>query len=260
MNSVGHYRRFLTFAAALLALASSAAAIDLEYVTPRLGVLYIRNGSGAGSASPIVNTLGTSLTFSLGEDRRLSIDPGIDLFWTYYEWDAALGRAVPTEPETAQAAFVLGGLLDCPFSWRFVLNKRISLKPGVGPAFVVRVPFPNSTELAAEDNSAIAGWFYTGGRFAYPEAQLLLDVELIDDFAFQLALRTFWPVPNLWTGDDFFDHFMFQAALSVRIRLGGAKPADASTEPPESGGSTETPPPETGPASDPSGGQPPAAE
>ncbi|MCX7023547.1 MAG: hypothetical protein NT080_02875 [Spirochaetes bacterium] len=221
---MGILKRLLFAIPAVLCVAG-AAALDLDYATPRLGVLFILNDSGQGAASPIVNIIGCSLSYSFTGGGAWSFDPGFDLFWTQYEWDASGSRAIPTEPETAEASFVIGGILDGPFSYRFRINERLSIKPGAGLAMVLRVPIPNSTSMPGEDNLAIAGWFYGGARFLYPELQALVDVELQDRFAFEFAARTFWPVFNLWTGANFFDHWMFQAALSVRVKLGPPKAA-----------------------------------
>jgi hypothetical protein len=194
-------------------------ALSFVYVTPRLGVIFIANAVRDSASFPILNTFGSSMTFEFEHDNRLSLDPGIDFYWTLYEWSTSGDRAIPTEPETLESAFVPTLLIDLPISYRFPLSDRFSLKPGIGLAMAIRAAFPGSDSISGGDVGKIGAWFYEAARFVYPELQVLADYQLQDRLAFQFGVRTLWPLFNVWTGEDFFDQWSLQIALSMRISI-----------------------------------------
>ncbi|NLJ46138.1 MAG: hypothetical protein GX430_06220 [Treponema sp.] len=207
-----------TFLAAAMLLASVCGfALELEYLNPRIGVILINNviTGGVGAPNALVNTLGASFSFQFRRNPRFSFDPGLDFYFTRYEWGADL-RAHPTELETADAAFVLGAILDAPVLWRVNLSDRFDLLVGGGGALVLRAAFGSSGDVPS-----IGTWFYRGLRWFYPDAQVRLAYRLQEKFTFEFIVRGFLPLFNALDPDapSFFDHAMLNAGMGMRIKL-----------------------------------------
>jgi hypothetical protein len=212
-------RTFL--AAAVLLVSVNGFALDPEYLNPRIGIILINNvvTGGVGAPNALVNTLGASLSFPFRKNSAVSFDPGLDLYWTRYEWGAD-NRAHPTELETADAGFVVGAILDAPVFWRWEIADRLNAHFGAGGSLVIRATF-RTEGSAAEDVRSIGAWFYQGLRWFYPNAQVRLSYSLQERFTFEFVLRGFLPLFNVLDPDapSFFDHAMLNAAMGMRIRL-----------------------------------------
>lgn len=208
-------RTFL--AAAMILIAVYGFALDLATLNPRIGVILINNvvTGAVGAPNALVNTLGASVSFLFPRNPRFSFDPGLDIYWTRYEWGADL-RAHPTELETADAAFVLGAILDAPVLWRLKISDRFDLLMGGGGSLVLRAAVGSS-----EDVRSVGAWFYQGLRWFYPDAQLRLSYRLQERFTFEFIIRGFLPLFNAWDPDapSFLDQALLSAAMGMRIKL-----------------------------------------
>lgn len=212
-----------TFLAAAMLLASvSGFALDPEYLNPRIGVILINNEvtGEVGAPDALVNTLGASLSFPFKKNPRFSFDPGLDIYWTRYEWGAD-DRAHPTELETADAGFVVGAILDAPVLWRWEIADRFEAHLGAGGSLIIRATFRTADSGSVEDVRSIGAWFYQGLRWFYPNAQVRLSYRLQERFTFEFVLRGFLPLFNALDPDapTFFDHAMLSAAMGMRIKL-----------------------------------------
>lgn len=212
-----------TFLAAAMLLASvSGFALDPESIHPRIGFILINNvvTGEVGAPDALVNTLGVSVSFPFQKNPRLSFDPGLDIYWTKYEWGADL-RAHPTELETADAGLVIGALLDAPVLWRWEISDRFEALLGGGAALAIRATFRTADSGSAEDIRSIGTWFYQKLRWFYPGAQVRLSYRLQERFTFEFVIRGFLPLFNVLDPDapSFFDHGMLHAAMGMRIKL-----------------------------------------
>ncbi len=212
-------RTFL--AAAMLLVSVCGFALDPEYLNPRIGVILINNvvTGQVGAPDALVNTLGASLSFPFKKNPAFSFDPGLDLYWTRYEWGLD-DRAHPTELETADAGFVVGAILDAPVFWRWEISDRFDAHLGAGGSLVIRATF-RTADSTAGDVRSIGAWFYQGLRWFYPNAQVRLSYHLQERFTFEFVLRGFLPLFNAWDPDapSFFDHAMLNAAMGMRIKF-----------------------------------------
>jgi len=218
-------KRTVLLALMAVAALSASEALDIDGASGRFGVAIIYNGSTLGTVSPVVNTLGGSAIVSFSKGFFLSLQPGLDLFWTNYEWFE--DRAVPTEYERGEGnnAFVLGFLLDLPLTATIRFNERIGGAASLGTAFLFRAAFAadSTVEFAdamAADLSSIASYFWSAGRWFYPSASLRIDVYLQQNFTFAFGVRGFMPVYNAWTGNpNFWDEGILHVTMSMIVGM-----------------------------------------
>lgn len=222
--------RIATAAAFALALAAPLAALDLESITGKFGIAVINierfDDAQPMAPIPIVNTLGLGLGLPFAEGSPWAFRPSLDALWTNYTWDAASGRALPTEAETfgGENVFVLGLLLDLPVSYDFRLSERLGGGVQLGLAALMRISLPGDPNLpreqVQENLSKVSAYFWGAARWFYPSFSLRFDVFLQEGFTFELGLRGFLPVFNAWTADaPFWDHLTGHVSLGMRLAL-----------------------------------------
>jgi len=211
------------------------AAFDIEAATGRFGV-DILNSDVPGvtlAPSPVMTTLGGSAIFSFAQGFFLTLEPGLDLFWTNYE--NLDGRAVPAEIERGAGnnIFILGFLLDIPLTAtvRFgpslgeTIANRFAVAFSLGPSFVFRAGFKYDNtiavqELMAANQKAVLSYLWAQGRWFYPAAGIRFEYALQERFTFQVGVREFLPVFNAWTGTTpFLDHNMLHIIIGMRVTL-----------------------------------------
>ncbi len=211
-------KRIVLAACLAVAVIGALSAMDVEAVSGRFGVAIVYNGSGLGAASPVVNTLGGSAILSFSKGFFLSLQPGLDLFWTNYEWASV--RAVPTETETGGGnnAFVVGLLLDVPLTATVRFSDRLGGAVSLGTAFLFRAAF--ASDISDENLAAIASYLWSDGRWFYPSASLRFDVYLQQNFTFAMGIRGFLPVFNAWSGNDnFWDEGILHVTMAMLVGL-----------------------------------------
>lgn len=213
-------------AAFCAALTGAAWTLDIEAASGRFGVAVINNQAGLDSTlSPVVNTLGGSMVVGFSEGFFLTVEPGLDLYWTNYEWDT--DRAVPTVVETGGGnnAFILGFIVDLPVTATLRFNERLGGAASLGPAFVLRAPFANDQTAGYEDEMAenlanIASYLWGRGRWLNLSAALRFDVYLQQNFTFALGVRGFLPIYNAWTGNaKFLDEGILHITMSMIVGI-----------------------------------------
>ncbi len=199
--------------------------MDIEAAIGRFGVAIVNNSSGEGAASPVVNTLGGGVVVSFQKGFFLNLQPGLDLYWTNYEW--SVDRAVPTETETGGGnnAFVLGLILDLPVTASYSFNERIGVSGSLGTAFLFRLAFTGDDTAGYEATMAsnlalIRSYLWSQGRWFYPSVSLRMDVYLQQNFTFAFGARGFIPLFNLWSGNpEFFDEGILQITMAMVVGL-----------------------------------------
>jgi hypothetical protein len=216
----------LALSAAMFAfIAGTAGAIDIDAASGRFGVAIVNNGSGLGTVSPVVTTLGGSIAVSFVKGFFLNLQPSLDFYWTNYEWTG--DRAVPTETERGEGnnAFVLGLIIDLPLTASVRFNERIGGAASIGPAFVLRAAFAADSTAqyatAMESNLAsIASYLWAAGRWFYPSAALRFDVYLQNNFTFAFGAKGYLPLFNAWTGNaNFWDEGILQITMAMLVGL-----------------------------------------
>ena len=216
-------------------LLQTLAALDIEAATGRFGVDILNNTLPVtiSAVSPVMNTLGGSVIITFADGYFLTLEPGLDLFWTNYE--NLDGRAVPTEYERGAGnnVFVLGFLLDVPLTatLRFgapvseTIPHRFAVGFSLGPAFVLRAGFKYDLTAGmeaamAENQKAVVSYFWEKGRWFYPAAGIRFEIALQERFSFLVGARGFLPIFNAWTGTTpFLDHSMIHFLIGMRVKV-----------------------------------------
>ena len=72
-----------------------------------------------------------------------------------------------------------------------------------------------------QQNAALS-YFFSMGRFFYPETRFFLRWQISDPVALTFNLRAFYPLFHLWDGlsQSFFEQFMLSGGLGFGIQLG----------------------------------------
>ncbi len=212
----------------LLAVTALAApllpALDLDVNT---GMLLIGTTPPAGSGGPnpaITYTLGVSLPLPIA--GVFFVEPMIEAYGLYYEWVDAASVAVPTGEEAGLGFFTLASLVSLHAGVQFPVSTAITLGGDIGLDFLFRIPVVLSSDLpsAAAGRTAAVGYFYSLGRFFYPETRLFLRWKFADWLTLTGSVRAFYPVFHLWDGmgQSFVDQFMIAGSVGFGIRLGSA--------------------------------------
>lgn len=204
----------------LAALLVPAAALSVQGVDARAGLLWLGNSSTEGAPSPLLDTIGISVPLSIAP--RISFAPELDFTGTQYQLQVYSDptRAVPTEIEFANQVWYLTLLLDLPVRYTLPLSKQLSLGFGLSPALIFRIPTV-SYGLGASQAGAMSAYFYGEGRFFYPTTELFLEWQALPGIALQFRTRVFFPVFHLWDGDGlpFWDQMMIDGNLGLRFAL-----------------------------------------
>lgn len=206
-------------------LAAGAFGLDLTTASGRFGVAIITNVEDS-APDPVLNTLGGSVELAFADGFFLTLEPGLDLMWTNYEWFEGR-RAAPTPSETGGGnnVFVLGFLLDVPVVASFRFSERIGGAASAGLSFLFRASFAGDDSAAfesvmAENLSRVSAYFWQAARWLYPSAALRFDVYLQEGFTFAVGVRGFLPIFNAWTGDaGFWDSAILHVTLAMRVGL-----------------------------------------
>ena len=209
-------------AAILFLCAAAGFAFSPASLSPRIGVMIIKNveTTGIGAPNALVNTLGASISFPFPKNDRFSFEPGVDVYWTHYGWGTD-GRAHLVEGEYAESAFVLGALLDAPVFFRWSFAQNLEGMFGLGGAVVLRAAFLASGSDESTDVRSIGSWFYRKMRWIYPNAQFRLSYRLQEKFTFEFMTRGFLPLFNALDSEapSFWDHAMLDITMGMRIKL-----------------------------------------
>ncbi len=217
---------------ALLIPLANAGAIDIIAAGGSLGILIISNTVEGSAPNPVVNTLGGFMVLRLAEPE-LDLVPSLDILWLNYE--NRDGRAIPTEVETGNGnnVFALGFLLDLPVCMTFRFGppvtentaNRFAASIFGGTSFLFRIctkgdTDPESAALMEENLAAVASWLWGGGRWFYPMIGTRFSVVLQDNFTFQIGVKAYIPIFNLWNAEpNVIDAGMLNIQLAMQAKL-----------------------------------------
>jgi hypothetical protein len=225
---MGRTTRFLGALLFVLSCVSvpTAGAIEFQTLDVNFGQLWIGNAYKENEAGdPIQGSDVSPLNLAGGVGTLVEIVPGlrlnpaIDFFWQEYLLTES-GKVVPTQIETGTAvgpiAGTLGVILSVPYVYSITLSEELELFVGASPSFLLRFPL---RPVEGSDTGELSSYFYSSGRFFYPELQTKLFYSLTDDVSLGFSLRIFVPVHNLWDEFDvaFWDELMIYPNIAVRI-------------------------------------------
>ena len=207
----------------------SAGAIEFTSLDVNFGQLWIGNAYKEDAAGdPGQRSDVSPLNLAGGVGSLVEIVPGvlfnpsIDFYWQEYLYTES-GKVVPTQIETGTAvgpiAGTLGIILSVPYVYPISLSEELELFLGASPSFLLRFPL---RPVEDADTADLTSYFYSSGRFFYPELQAKLFYTLTDSVSLGFSLRIFVPIHNLWDEFDvaFWDELMLLPHIAVRIHTG----------------------------------------
>jgi hypothetical protein len=218
---------------AMCACAPSVPALSLTDIDANASLLMIGTfpPTGYGGGNPALTYLvGASLP--LWFTNVFFLEPGLELFSTYYEWTYASATAVPTLRELAGSFFTLGTLITTQAGVSLPISKAVSLGGSLGLDFLLRFPleFFNPYPESINGKQPAQTYFFAQGRFFYPEARFFVRWTMSASMTLVVNLRAFFPLFHAWDGlsQPFLDQFMGSAGIGMAFRL-GAPPAPAAS-------------------------------
>jgi hypothetical protein len=192
-------------------------------------IFYFAADNGVDSdPAPIIPSGGFSLALQLL--RLLKIELTQDIYFTNYEYNAALGYPMACNPEN-RSAFVMGfitginAVLFVPIgdgAFRFYGGPAADLRI-VTLAIGLNHPADFTGDIYTDaqlQTDAISKYFWEEGRWFMPVAGLGFDFPLNERFLLGFDLRTWFPVYKIWTNDNVpaIDGWRFCAGLRITIR------------------------------------------
>jgi hypothetical protein len=211
---------------ALCVFVPTAPALSLTDIDANASILAIGTYPPAGYGGP-----NPALTYLLGVSVPLRftniffLEPGLELFGTYYEWTYDSATSVPTVYESAGSFFTLGVLISAQAGVSFPVSSAVSLGGSLGLDFLLRFPLEFSNPLPESINGKqpALNYFFGAGRFFYPETRLFMRWAMTPAMAFLVNLRLFFPLFHAWDGlgQPFLDQFMGSAGVGIAFTLPG---------------------------------------
>jgi hypothetical protein len=202
----------------------SVAALTLTDIDANASLLVIGTYPPAGYGGP-----NPALTYLLGASLPLRftniffLEPGLELFGTYYEWTYDSATAVPTLYESGGSFFTLGALISAQAGVSFPVSSAVSLGGSLGLDVLLRFPleFFNPLPQSVNGKQPALGYFFGEGRFFYPETRLFMRWSVSPALALIVNLRAFYPLFHAWDGlgQPFLDQFMGAAGIGLAFRL-----------------------------------------
>ncbi len=243
----------------LFGIPAFAFALKISELDINAGLLFI-GSSPPGAPSPLVQTLGISMPIK--SDGPFFLEPSIEFFGSYYEVDPITGRTVPAPYESGTSFLTIGSLITLQSGLLYTLSKDIEMGGALGVDFLIRVPYEFQNTNA--DTGDGLTYFYSQGRFIYPETRFITRWHVVDGVTLAFTLRGMYPLFHLWDGESlpFYDQLLVGLDIGFVITFGGkpAKPAaatPAAAQPPAaSAPAAATPPPAAAQPPTPAGGQP----
>ncbi len=189
---------------------------SLQYLQFDAGLHFIGNSEPDSAPSPFLPTVG--MTFPILDHPFLTWESSFLLFGTYYQYENNRANPVEQEHRDFLVPAVLG---DTRFGAVLKLGK-FSMGGNIGLALLLRVPIPLFSDISS-DWGPIAAYFYAMARFFYPESEVYASYQLDNEITLKVAFRSYYPLFNLWTGEQlpFIDQYMFNLLVGVVWNLPG---------------------------------------
>ena len=213
--------KVFTVSLLLAAIPALAFAFKISELDINAGLLFI-GSSPPGAPSPLVQTIGASLVIQ--SDGPFFIEPTIEFFGSYYQVDPTTGRTVPAPYESGTSFLTLASLITVQSGLIYPITRNIDMGGALGVDFLLRFPFEFQNTSA--DTGYGLTYFYSQGRFIYPETRFITRWHVVDGVTLAFTLRAMYPLFHLWDGEGlpFYDQFLTAFNIGFVISLGG-KPA-----------------------------------
>jgi hypothetical protein len=216
-----------------LLVATSVSALTLDELDVNFGFIYIGTTDPEALGPSIVTPLyGVSLPMQI--IGPFFVEPIVEFYTTYYRWTGV--AVAPAAMETGNAKngfFALGSLISLHAGLRWAVSPVITLGGSLGVDFLLRFPaeFLMADQNTTSDTASPLDWFFTSGRFIYPEARLFMKWQATEAVGLVVNARAFYPLYQLWEGQlfPFPDQFMFVGGIGFAVRLGHPAPSDGAT-------------------------------
>jgi hypothetical protein len=210
-----------------LALALPAFALSVEEIDVNTDILLVGTlpPEGYGTANPaIAYPLGASLPLTVA--GPFFVEPSLSLYGLLYEWTYAIGTAVPAMVESAGQFFTLGALVGMEAGVSIPVAAGLWIGGTVGVDFLLRFPLDwwNTDTLSTEGRAPALAYFFSAGRWCYPETRLFLRWRVSDPIDLILNARALWPLFQAWNKGPFMDEAMLSVGLGFGVRLKPAAP------------------------------------
>lgn len=202
----------------LLFLAVSAYTSGIDRISIDTGLIYIGNSDTDSAPSPILRTLGFHIP--VFRKNLFVISTGM-LFWgNYYAYNGA--RALPQEMEAPGDLWnwTLASMIDSKFGIEYPFNDTLTAGSDLGLSFLLRFPIVSSKNAGA-DSISVLKYFFSAGRFFYPETSIYLIWKLSKGWAVSFTATSYYPVFHLWDGGNlpFYDQLLLTGLLSFIIKI-----------------------------------------
>ncbi len=222
----------------LAAIPALVFALKISELDINAGLLFI-GSSPPGAPSPLVQTIGASLVIQ--SDGPFFIEPTIEFFGSYYQVIGS--RTVPAPYESGTSFLTLASLITVQSGLIYPITKNIDMGGALGVDFLIRFPF--EFQNTGADTGDGLTYFYSQGRFIYPETRFITRWHVVDGVTLAFTLRAMYPLFHLWDGEGlpFYDQFMTAFNIGFVIALGGkpAAKAPAAQAPAAEAPATEAP-------------------
>jgi len=230
-----NFRRFwltVIFIACFLPLSLGADSFWDDFEWAYNGSLFIfasDNGHGADPV-PILPSAGFSAVWQFWGPLRLEFTE--DVYFSNYEYNAALGYPMACKPEN-RSAFVMGFVTGIQLTGIFPIGgEGINLRAFGGfsadfrlvvLAFGLNHPddFSGNIETDAQlQTNAIGEYFWSKGRWLFPVLGAGMDFPLNEKFLLGFDLRVWFPFYRLWTDKELpaIDGWRFGIGLRITPR------------------------------------------
>ncbi len=200
----------------LFLLFTTTGAWSLSYLGVDLGLIFLGNAEEHSAPNPVI-LQGLGVTFPVYQFDSLTIEVGGLFYGTQYQW--LNDRASPADIERADNFFVLSVQIDGRVMYEWKVSDQVDLGVSGGLTFAFRIPVVAWDE--GEKYRADMTAFFLEGRFIYPQAGVFVDWAIVEGLELRFSLRAFFPLYNLWSGEDmpFWDGGMAQGIVSMNFKL-----------------------------------------
>jgi len=193
-------------------------AFGIDRISIDSGLIYIGNSDQNSAPSPVLRTLGANIpVFRSG---LFVLSTGIQLWGSFYTYSRQ--RALPQEMEAPGGLWnwILASMLDSRFGIEYPFNQTLTLGSDMGISFLMRFPIVSS-EAAKPDRLPVMQYFFSKGRFLYPETSIYLIWNVYKRVGISFTVKSYYPVFHLWDSENlpFYDQLLITGLLSFIIKF-----------------------------------------
>lgn len=230
------WRRQLLAVSCLLC-ALPAFSFSVRDVEANASLLFIGAPGATDIASPvIVQSLGVSVPMEIA--KPFYLEPLVDFYGMFYVYNGS--RPEPCDIDNGTGFFTLASLISLQAVLDYPVLPSLEVGGALGIDFLLRLPaeFQNTSAATVSGSAAALSYFYSSGRFFYPETRLFVRWHAVKIMDLVFSIRALYPLFHLWDGEGqpFDDQFMMSAMVGFAFPLGAAASSGASPAASQSSG------------------------